>query len=198
MNILMFTRCMGAGGTEKVILQLCEALNMSGNKVIVCAASGNGVEKLNEKKIKYYEIPDIQSKKPTIAINVIKTILKIINDEKIDIVHTHHRMAAFYMCIIKKLKYIKTINTIHNTFDDKRKLTKFAFDSTENIAVGNSVFKNMTEHYKISPKKIRIIYNAIDNSNVKYENVDIIEQYSKEFFLVGNIGRINTQKGFEC
>ena len=87
MNILMFTRCMGAGGTEKVILQLCEALNMSGNKVIVCAASGNGVEKLNEKKIKYYEIPDIQSKKPTIAINVIKTILKIINDEKIDIVH---------------------------------------------------------------------------------------------------------------
>lgn len=51
MNILMFTRCMGAGGTEKVILQLCEALNMSGNKVIVCAASGNGVEKLNEKKI---------------------------------------------------------------------------------------------------------------------------------------------------
>lgn len=198
MNILMFTRCMGAGGTEKVILQLCEALNMSGNKVIVCAASGNGVEKLNEKKIKYYEIPDIQSKKTTIAINVIKTILKIINDEKIDIVHTHHRMAAFYMCIIKRLKHIKTINTIHNTFDDKRKLTKFAFDSTENIAVGNSVFKNMTEHYKISPKKIRIIYNAIDNSNVKYENIDIIEQYSKEFFLVGNIGRINTQKGFEC
>ena len=97
MNILMFTRCMGAGGTEKVILQLCDALNDSENKVIVCAASGNGVEKLKEKKIKYYEIPDIQNKNPGIVINVVEILLKIIDEEKIDIVHTHHRMAAFYI-----------------------------------------------------------------------------------------------------
>ena len=92
--------------------------------------------------------------------------------------NTHHRMAAFYMCIIKKLKYIKTINTIHNTFDDKRKLTKFAFDSTENIAVGNSVFKNMTEHYKISPKKIRIIYNKdyVVNSFAKLMGSEVYQE----------------------
>lgn len=197
MNILMFTRCMGAGGTEKVILQLCDALCESENKVIVCAASGNGVEKLKEKKIKYYEIPDIQSKNPQIAIKVMNTLLKVISEEKIDIVHTHHRMAAFYMCIIKKIKNIKTVNTIHNTFDDKKRLTKFVFDNTKNVAVGNSVFKNMTEYYKVNPKNIQVIYNAIDNSDIKYEKIDIIEKYSKDFFIVGNIGRINTQKGFE-
>ena len=197
MNILMFTRCMGAGGTEKVILQLCDALNDSENKVIVCAASGNGVEKLKEKKIKYYETPDIQNKNPGIVINVVEILLKIIDEEKIDIVHTHHRMAAFYIGMIKKMRNIKIVNTIHNTFDDKKRLTKFVFDRTENIAVGNSVFDNMIKYYKVNPQNIRVIYNAIDNSNVEYEKVDVIEKYAKDFFVIGNIGRINTQKGFE-
>lgn len=39
----------GCRRNRKVILQLCDALNDSENKVIVCAASGNGVEKLKEK-----------------------------------------------------------------------------------------------------------------------------------------------------
>lgn len=39
-------------------------------------------------------------------------------------------------------------------------------------------------------------YNSLAPYSGKEANGKI--EYSKEFFLVGNIGRINTQKGFEC
>ena len=36
MNILYFTRTMGVGGTEKVIIQMCKSLNMQFDNIIVC------------------------------------------------------------------------------------------------------------------------------------------------------------------
>lgn len=88
MNILFFTRCMGSGGTEKVILQLCKALIGEGHRVIVCAASGNGVEDLKENKIRYYEIPDIQKKSMAVFIRTIHILLNIIKREKESVIFT--------------------------------------------------------------------------------------------------------------
>ena len=39
-NVLLFTRTMGLGGTENVVLQLCEILNPVVNKVVVCSCGG--------------------------------------------------------------------------------------------------------------------------------------------------------------
>ena len=46
-NVMFFTRTMKLGGTENVILQLCEILKPLVNKVIVCSCGGVNVEKLN-------------------------------------------------------------------------------------------------------------------------------------------------------
>lgn len=199
MNILMFTRCMGSGGTEKVILQLCEALKKSGNRVIVCAANGVGADKLKQLGIPYVEIPDMQKKSLSVMRSILKSVTHLIQAEEIDIVHTHHRMAAFYLYLIKKFKcrQIKTLNTIHNTFTDKKALTKTAFNHTLNVAVGKNVKDNMMHDYGIRQDRLQVIYNAIDNSCVRNEKIQMIETLSEQYFIVGNIGRINTQKGFE-
>ena len=39
-NILMITRTLGQGGTENVVLQLCEILSSIVNKIIVCSSGG--------------------------------------------------------------------------------------------------------------------------------------------------------------
>ena len=39
-NVLLFTRTMGLGGTENVVLQLFEILNPVVNKVVVCSCGG--------------------------------------------------------------------------------------------------------------------------------------------------------------
>mgnify|MGYP000773867673 FL=1 len=52
-NVLLFTRTMQLGGTENVILQLCEILQPKVNKIIVCSCGGVNIKKLNEMRIKH-------------------------------------------------------------------------------------------------------------------------------------------------
>ena len=46
-NILFVVRTMGLGGTENVVLQLCEILSDKANKIIVCSSGG-----VHEKKLR--------------------------------------------------------------------------------------------------------------------------------------------------
>lgn len=43
-NVLLFTRTMQLGGTENVILQLCEILQPKVNKIIVCSCGGVNIK----------------------------------------------------------------------------------------------------------------------------------------------------------
>ena len=61
-NVLFLTRTMKLGGTENVILQLCEILKPQVNKIVVCSCGGVNVEKLQKMGIKHYMIPDIEEK----------------------------------------------------------------------------------------------------------------------------------------
>ena len=126
MNILYFTRTMGVGGTEKVIIQMCKSLNMQFDNIIVCSCGGCNVEVLNDLGIKHYIINDIEEKSPFSIFKTLIELKKIIKEEKIDIIHTHHRMAALYTRILSYFYKFKFIHTAHNTFYNKRKLTNFA------------------------------------------------------------------------
>ena len=51
-NILFIVRTMGLGGTENVVLQLCEILSGKVNKIVVCSSGGVHEKKLQEMGIK--------------------------------------------------------------------------------------------------------------------------------------------------
>ena len=83
-NILFLTRTMNLGGTENVILQLCEIFNPKVNKIVVCSCGGVNVEKLNKMGIKNYKISDIASKNPNVMLKTFFKIKKIIKEYKSD------------------------------------------------------------------------------------------------------------------
>ena len=75
-NILFFPRTMGLGGTENVVLQLCEIFKSLVNSIVVCSCGGVNVNKLKNMGIKHYLIPDIERKSPaTIVCTKEKTLL---------------------------------------------------------------------------------------------------------------------------
>lgn len=197
-NILYFTRTMGLGGTEKVILQLCKKFNSEFNKIVVCSSGGVHEEELKKLGIKHYKISDIENKNP---INVLKTFMilrKIIKNENIDIIHTHHRMAAFYTSILKKIMKFKFIHTVHNTFLDKKILTKISLSSANIIVVGKKVKENLCDFYKLNTDKIKVIYNGIEKDTNEIVEVPEIKKYKEQgYFIVGNVGRLSEQKGME-
>lgn len=197
-RILLFTRCMGSGGTETVIIQLAQAFQDAGHYVCVCAQDGPGMEKLRAMEVPVYLIPDMQSKDPGTVLTVFRTVLDVLKKENIDVVHTHHRMAAFYARILRHFHRFAFLNNVHNTFEDKRAMTRFSLSKACNIAVGQAVMDNMTRDYGLPEKCIRVIYNAVQAPVVSDTPDPLIQQLrSQGKFIVGNVGRINTQKGFE-
>lgn len=197
-NILFFTRTMQLGGTENVVLQLCEIFKGCVNDIVVCSCGGVNVEKLKEMGIKHYTIPDIEKKSPIVLLKTIKILKKVVKKEKISVIHTHHRMAAFYVYITNLYKKCIFINTSHNTFENKKKLTMLAYSKANLITCGSMVKQNLVEYFKIPPNKITVIHNAVKPFKgpiIVDEKIKTLHDEGK--FIIGNIGRLSEQKGME-
>lgn len=197
-NILFFTRTMELGGTENVILQLCETFKPFVNKIVVCSCGGVNEKKLKELNIKHCTIPDIEKKNPSCILIVSKMLKKIIKNENITVVHTHHRMAAFYVAFLKIYKKCLFINTSHNTFDNKVKFTRYAYKHANLVACGEMVKKNLVETFGLPEKQVTVIHNAVKHFVDQIKVDPFIKQLHDEgFYVVGNIGRLSEQKGME-
>lgn len=194
-NVLFIVRTMGLGGTENVVLQLCEILSGKVNKIVVCSSGGAHEKKLQEMGIKHYMIPDIASKNPMDMLKSCRSIKRIIDNEQITIVHSHHRMAAFYAELVAPKRVVKVANA-HNTFTDKKKLTRLAYRNTKVIAVGEMVKKNLMEYFEIPKEQVCVIHNAVKpfDSNIMPIKV-LYQEHTNGNVLIGNIGRLSEQKG---
>lgn len=194
-NILFIVRTMGLGGTENVVLQLCEILSDKVNKIVVCSSGGVHEKKLQEMGIKHYMIPDIASKNPMNILKSCYSIKNVIDKERITIVHSHHRMAALYAELVAPKSVIRVANA-HNTFTDKKKLTQWAYRNTKVIAVGEIVKKNLTDFFKIPKDQVCVIHNAVKSFDGKIVQVEALcQERTKGNVLIGNIGRLSEQKG---
>ncbi len=188
---------MGQGGVQRIIFQLCK-----GNKDIPqCVASSGGyyVNELNRLDINHYLIDDIEIKNPITILRTIKKLNHIINKERISIVHTHHRMAAFYgrLLIIRNRK-LEHIYTSHNVFHNKRFFTRFALKNAKIVAVGKGVRDNLSTKFGIPSEQITVIRNAIDTTEKGGELNQTIENLKKDGkYIIGAIGRLSKQKGFD-
>lgn len=195
-NILFFARTMKLGGTENVVLQLCEIFKSLVNKVVVCSCGGVNVEKLNKMGIRHYEVGDPEDKNPKNIIKNCKAIKQIVRDQHITVIHTHHRMAAFYVRLLGLDKHCHFINTSHNTFYNRKLLTRFAYKNCNLIACGEMVKKNLTDVYGLND--VTVIHNAVK----PFEGPIVVDDQLKEDkeagkLLIGNIGRFSEQKGME-
>jgi glycosyltransferase involved in cell wall biosynthesis len=188
---------MNLGGTENVILQLCDALKPKVNKIVVCSCGGLNVEKLSGMGIKHYKIPDIADKKPEAIFFAYHTVNKIIKDENITVIHSHHRMAALLARFVGGKKLIRLANA-HNTFHDKKIFTRIAYKGTKIITVGEQVKKNLADFYGLPSTQITVIHNAIKPFTDSIEPIEeLLDGKKNAFTLIGNIGRLTEQKGME-
>ncbi len=195
-NIMFVLRATQQAGTENVVLQLCEFFKPLVNKIVVVAAEGFNKQKLEELGGKYYAIPDIENKSPKTVLNIRKTIKRIAKEENITVIHTQHRMAAFYVRFTGLYKKCVFINTSHNTFFNRKALTRYAYKHAKLIACGEMVKKNLEDVFGLSD--VTVIHNAVkpfDSEVVTDETISKAKQEGK--FTVGNIGRLSEQKGME-
>lgn len=194
-NVLFIVRTMGIGGTENVVLQLCEILSDHVKRIIVCSAGGVHETELMDLGVKHYKIPDIASKNPLDMIRIYRILRAVIKKERVTLIHSHHRMAALYAEMTAPKTVIKIANA-HNTFWNRRKLTRFSYRNTKLIAVGEMVKKNLVDYFGVCGRQIQVIYNAVLPFSGEKEPVEDIENARRSgCTMIGNIGRLSEQKG---
>ena len=190
-NILHISRTMDIGGAERIVYQLSSDLKDEFDSVHVASTGGLWESELVAKGIQHHKILDIDSKNPLTVMRILYSIGQIIKNNEITIVHTHHRMAAFYIRLLK-LVHPKLIHvyTAHNVFKDKLPLYGFALKNAKSVAVGEAVNKNLKEDVGITDSKV--IYNGVVLKETD-DRVDEIISYGG--IKLGCIARLSEQKG---
>lgn len=190
-NILHISRTMDIGGAERIVYQLSSDLKDEFDSVHVASTGGLWESELAAKGIQHHKILDIDSKNPLTVLKLLTSIRQIIKKNEITIVHTHHRMAAFYIRLLK-LVHPKLIHvyTAHNVFKDKLPLYGFALKNAKSVAVGEAVKKNLKEDVGITDS--RVIYNGVV---LKETNDQVDEIISYSGIKLGCIARLSEQKG---
>ena len=197
MNILHISRTMGQGGAEKVVYQLCKDIKEVTH--FVASSGGKYVEELEIIGVKHITIPDIDEKNPLLILKTLLVLLKAIRENKIDVVHSHHRMASFYSRILQVFHHeLKHVYTAHNVFFGRKKIMRFALNNANIVACGETVKKNLIDEYSIPEERIKVIYNSIEKTQINEVHIEILDKKEKEgTYMIGSIGRISEQKGFD-
>ena len=190
-NILHISRTMDIGGAERIVYQLSSDLKDEFGSVHVASTGGLWESELAAQGIQHHKILDIDSKNPLTVIKILYSIGQIIKNNEITIVHTHHRMAAFYIRLLKLFNSRLThVYTAHNVFKDKLPLYRFALKNAKSVAVGEAVNKNLKEDVVITDS--RVIYNGVVLKETD-DQVDEIISYNG--IKLGCIARLSEQKG---
>lgn len=196
MNILYINRGMGLGGVEKCIIQLSKLFNNDTNKIVVMSMGGELTKELKKIKIKHYSILNTDSKNPLNILNNLIVIYKIVKYEKIDIIHSHHRMTTLLAKLISKCTSVKVIHTQHLCISDKFKLTNLVLKNIKIITVSEAAKRILIEKANLKEENITTIYNTIE-TDCKNKIVDtkLLNLKEEGYFVVAQISRIVDYKG---
>ena len=192
-NILHISRTMDIGGAEKIVYQLATDLKEEFDSVHIASTGGLWEDELKKQGIQHHKILDVESKSPKTLAKNFKILSSIIKKHKIDIIHTHHRMAAFYARLLKYLfPKIKHVYTAHNIFDNRLKLYKYSVQGARVIAVSIAVKEHLKKQLNLN--NVEIIYNGIKVDNSKETSSEVTDFTGVK---IGFIGRLDYQKGVE-
>ena len=203
-NIMQVVHDLNFGGMQRVVVDLCLNVNSSKFNMSVCCLEelGPNAKELERKGIPVFLV----KKKPGIDWLLPFRLRKFFLQQKVQVVHTHGINPFFYGTIGAKLARVPVvIQTDHarGTFPVARKemvsemVLSWFVDRI--VAVSDGVKSDLVKYEHISPEKIQVIYNGIDESKFR---IKIDQKKKREELGIGKhdkvigIGvRLSEQKG---
>lgn len=192
-RVLHITNVMDYSGTAKIVGQICTCTMDIMDKVIVMSSGGDAADRLQSLGVDHVYIPDLSSRKIGDVATIAHTLKKCIVENRINLIHCHHRMALLYARTM--FPKIKVIFNNHTTYFDKKFMTHCLCKGIDIVAVGEKSMRNMTVDYNIDREKVVKINNAVDYDTGYFEEVKKFTQaHDKNQFVVLNVSRLHPQK----
>lgn len=185
MKILHVIPSLGFGGAENVMLNLAYTSSKKGNKVVIVAIYGSNVHKkeLDANDIEHIILSDskkVNLKNILFLIKISRSLLKTIKGVNPDIVHAHLFISKLLLLLLSPFNATPILQTQHDNSPWWAKTSIMArmmslieaffsyFVAEHNVAISNSVRKDLISKFKLKESKVSVIYNAVAE-NVDYK-----------------------------
>lgn len=204
LKLMQITHDLAIGGLQQVVVNICRTIDRSQFDVVVLCLRelGEFAPEVEKMGIKVILLP--QKENGVDYFSFLK-VLKILKNEKIDIVHTHNTQPFIDGAMAGFFAGVKTlVHTDHaRNFPDKRRymiaewvMSHFAYKL---VGVSEHTSSNLVKYENISRKKIITIPNGIDETRY---NIEIDVNMKKQEIGIKNTGpviglgvRLEKQKG---
>lgn len=186
LKILQVYDYMKLGGAESHIITLSKALIDKGHIVHIASSAGPAVSRISKLGITFHEL-DLYNSMETFA-NAEK-LLNIIEEENIDIVHVHPFQSQVVMSLVKLIKQVPIVTTIHGPYitPSVKGLEDF-FDGFIFVSEETKEF-----HFEKSLLSTNFI-SVIPNSVPFMLNDEIMVQNIKEILKIIYVSRLDMDK----
>ena len=202
-RILHITFNMGIGGTEQVIRQLVlKSPRERFENHIVCIDSKIG--EIGQQVSAAGAIIHPLQRQSGLDLNLIRSIGRIIKQNKIDVVHCHQYTPWFYGLLGALGTGVRVVFTEHGRFHPDRYRYKAALVNpllallTDNVVAISSATREALARYAFVPKsKIQVIYNGIQPLSVSSDEALAVRQelgILHGAFVVGTVARLDPIK----
>lgn len=123
-----------------------------------------------------------------------KRLVNICKENKIDIIHSHHRWYDLLAYFVSKIYHIKTITTVHSKVYGKKILS---YKADKIVVVGESIKKHLIRYFGINENRIIVINNFIDPDKIELtkdkkeikSELDLNDKY-----VLGFVGRFDIEE----
>ena len=186
-------------GISQSIFSLARELKDRGHKVILGAPGGTMVEDFIKYGMGFTAVPiRPEQKRIQDFWESVYRIRKTIKECKVDVVHSHNRLADFFSLTAKFLLNTPTVITAHALVSGNRRLS---FRANKIIAISNAVKKMLEQDFRIKNDRIHLIKNI--PRSLQRPTEDKIGFFKKDNhisndnFVIACIGRLHPEKGFD-
>lgn len=174
MNILQLSKHMNDSGVNSHVIELSKQLRKLDHKIIVASSGGPHVAKLTNNDITHLNI-DFISKNPITQIKNIHKLIKVIEENNIEIIHSHWRKTSIIAQLIKMFTGVNFVWTNHlNNIPSGLIHRLLTFYGKKAITVSSDMVPFLTSNLGIPKNDIEVVYNAVDKS--AYNLLDIKEK----------------------
>ncbi len=199
-KILHLTYHMGIGGTEQVIYQLVKnADDAVFENAIVCLEGEVGAigQQLQSSGTQFH----VLNRAPGFDTDLIKSVRRLIQSEKIDIVHCHQYTPYVYGVLAALFSSAKVVFTEHGRFHPdryswKRRLINplLGLTTSSIIAISAATKEALAKFEWFRHSSIEVIYNGIEANTPTDTRINNTLNLQDEHIVFGTITRFDTIK----
>ncbi len=185
---------MEVGGVERGVVDLARAMKKLGHETVVISSGGQLVGELEKMNVQHYVLP--VHKKSLTSLALVSGIARVIERERVDIVHGRSRVPAWLGWLAARRAGVPFVTTCHGYYSNHM-LSKIMGWGKRVIVISRIIGRHMIDDFGVAPDRIRLIHRGVDLTQFTYRPRAAAASKSgaPQVKRIINVGRFSPIKG---